>query len=64
MNKLKTNTVSQFAAAVEDHLAQGGMAIIATHIDLGLGEAEVLDLTPYRARGSQDDDPFLDEALQ
>lgn len=32
----------------EDHLAHGGIALIATHIDLGL-DAPVLDLTPYRA---------------
>ncbi|MGR3454994.1 heme ABC exporter ATP-binding protein CcmA [Pseudooceanicola sp.] len=41
--------VALFADAVRAHLADGGMAIIATHIDLGL-EAEVLDLTPFRAR--------------
>ncbi len=33
----------------EDHLARGGVAVIATHIDLGL-EAPELDLTPYKAR--------------
>ena len=40
------------------HLAQGGMAVIATHIDLGLA-APVLDLTPFRAgahaRGGSDE---------
>lgn len=30
------------------HLGQGGVAVIATHIELGL-DAPVLDLTPYRA---------------
>lgn len=30
------------------HLAKGGLAVIATHIDLGL-DAPVLDLTPFRA---------------
>ena len=30
-------------------MGQGGAALIATHIDLGLPEAEILDLTPYRA---------------
>jgi len=34
---------------VRQHLAQGGSALIATHIDLGLAEAAVLDLTPFRA---------------
>ncbi|MDX5349795.1 MAG: heme ABC transporter ATP-binding protein CcmA, partial [Paracoccaceae bacterium] len=31
-------------------LAQGGAAVIATHVDLGLPEARVLDLDPYRVR--------------
>ena len=39
-----------FAGAVSAHLAQGGAALIATHIDLGLGAgARVMDLSPYRA---------------
>lgn len=41
--------VGLFADFLRDqHLAQGGIAVIATHIDLGL-EAPELDLTPYRA---------------
>ncbi len=35
---------------VADHLGQGGAALIATHIDLDLPQARVLDLTPFRAR--------------
>lgn len=31
------------------HVARGGSAVIATHIDLGL-DAPVLDLSPYRAK--------------
>lgn len=42
-------SVKIFADAVRAHLAAGGAALIATHIDLGL-EAEVLDVTPYKAR--------------
>lgn len=45
---LDAASVGMFATAVRAHLAQGGMALIATHIDLGL-EAAVLDVTPYRA---------------
>jgi heme exporter protein A len=44
-------SVALFAGVVLQHLAVGGAALIATHIDLGL-EAEVLDLTPFKARGS------------
>ncbi|MFV0409154.1 MAG: heme ABC exporter ATP-binding protein CcmA [Paracoccus sp. (in: a-proteobacteria)] len=47
---LDAASVALFAQVVRAHLGQGGAALIATHIDLGLPEAEVLDLTPYRAR--------------
>lgn len=47
---LDAQAVGWFAAMVRGHLATGGAAIIATHIDLGLPEARVLDLTPFRAR--------------
>lgn len=46
---LDTQAVEMFAQAVRAHLGQGGAALIATHIDLGLGDAQVLDVTPYRA---------------
>ncbi len=42
-------SVALFGRAVAAHLAGGGSALIATHIDLGI-EARVLDLTPFRAR--------------
>ena len=46
---LDTASVALFAGVLRAHLAAGGAALIATHIDLGLPEAEVLDLTPCRA---------------
>ena len=46
---LDADSVALFAAVVRRHLQQGGSALIATHIDLGL-EAEVLELSPYRAK--------------
>lgn len=42
-------SVQMFAKVVQRHLAGGGLAVIATHIDLGL-EARDLDLSPYRAK--------------
>ncbi|MEM1129028.1 MAG: heme ABC exporter ATP-binding protein CcmA [Pseudomonadota bacterium] len=42
-------SVAQFAAAVKAHCKKGGAAVIATHVDVGLS-ADVLELTPYRAR--------------
>lgn len=59
---LDSDAVANFAAAVRAHLAQGGCALIATHIDLGL-EAEVLDVGPFRAahneRAGASDEAFL-----
>ncbi|SPJ29547.1 heme ABC exporter ATP-binding protein CcmA [Falsiruegeria mediterranea] len=46
---LDTRAVQMFADAVRAHLGQGGSAMIATHIDLGL-EAQVLDVGPFRAK--------------
>jgi heme exporter protein A len=57
---LDTENVARFAAAVKTHLAHGGSAVIATHIDLGLPEAETLDITPFVAKEIRADDPFAD----
>jgi heme exporter protein A len=43
-------SVALFAGVIRQHLAGGGAAIIATHVDLGLPEAEELDLGPFRTR--------------
>lgn len=51
-------SVKLFADWLRGHLATGGIAVIATHIDMGL-DAPELDLTPYRAapdaRGGSDE---------
>ena len=44
---LDSASVARFAAVVRAHLSEGGAAVIATHVDLGL-EARDLDLRPYR----------------
>jgi len=46
---LDRDSVALFADAVRGHLATGGAALIATHIDLGL-DADVLDVGPYKAK--------------
>ncbi|MFN3953176.1 MAG: heme ABC exporter ATP-binding protein CcmA [Pararhodobacter sp.] len=46
---LDTASVALFAGVVRAHLAQGGAAVIATHIDLGLIDATELHLGPFRA---------------
>lgn len=48
---LDVASVALFAGVVRGHLAAGGSALIATHIDLGLPEADLLDLTPFKAAG-------------
>ncbi|MDT8327659.1 MAG: heme ABC exporter ATP-binding protein CcmA [Roseovarius sp.] len=53
---LDVEAVAMFAAAVRAHLAGGGIAVIATHIDLGLSEAKVLDVAPFKARPLEHDD--------
>lgn len=53
---LDVDAVGLFADAVRAHLAQGGAALIATHIDLGLAEARVLDVAAYRAKPLELDD--------
>ncbi|MFT5796297.1 MAG: heme exporter protein A [Candidatus Azotimanducaceae bacterium] len=60
---LDTASVDMFGRAVRTHLQNGGMALIATHIDLGLTDAKVLDVTPFIARSDvpmgSSDEAFL-----
>lgn len=48
---LDAASVTLFASAVEAHLAAGGAALMATHIDLGL-DGDVLDLGPFKAKAT------------
>ncbi len=57
---LDRDAVDMFVRAVRAHLEGGGMAVIATHIDLGL-EARVLDISGFRATAEALADT-LDEA--
>ncbi len=60
---LDVENVARFGDAVARHLDTGGCAIIATHIDLGLPQARVLDIGQFKASSEHFTDPFLDEAL-
>ncbi|GIT90509.1 cytochrome c biogenesis ATP-binding export protein CcmA [Jannaschia pagri] len=62
---LDAANVARFAAAVSTHLEAGGSALIATHIDLGLAETRVLDVTQFAARAAarREADPFA-EAIE
>ena len=59
---LDKKSVGLFADCVGAHLQQGGIAIIATHIDLGL-ETETLDLAQFRARPDRTPTGAFDEAF-
>ncbi|MGR3323049.1 MAG: heme ABC exporter ATP-binding protein CcmA [Pseudooceanicola sp.] len=58
---LDAEAVGWFGTAIRAHLASGGLAVIATHIELGL-EAGILDLAPFRA-GPGAAPGHLDEAF-
>lgn len=59
---LDAETTRRFAGLVAEHCAAGGLALIATHVDLGLPDAGVLTLAPPRP-GARTSDPFLAGAL-
>ena len=62
---LDAANVALFGRAVAAHLATGGSAILASHIDIGLGDVPGLDVARFAARHRPDagDDPFA-EALE
>ncbi len=60
---LDTDSVAIFGRMVGGHLERGGIAILATHIDLGLDRAETLDISRFRATGDDHANPFLDEGF-
>ncbi|MBF9030155.1 heme ABC exporter ATP-binding protein CcmA [Rhodobacterales bacterium HKCCE3408] len=54
---LDTENTARFARAIAGHLGRGGIAIVATHIDLGIG-GETLDVSRFAAQSLRPDDPF------
>ena len=52
---LDAASVALFRAMLRLHLGQGGAALVATHIDLGLPEATLLDLGLFKARPAPPD---------
>jgi heme exporter protein A len=50
-------SVAMFGAAITAHLASGGSALIASHIDLGLA-SQTLDITQFRATSTDAADGF------
>ncbi|MEM1342941.1 MAG: heme ABC exporter ATP-binding protein CcmA [Pseudomonadota bacterium] len=62
---LDTTSVALVAELVKAHITTGGIALIATHADLGLSACATLEMTPP-VPGQQPvaPDPFLDGAWQ
>jgi len=60
---LDAGSVAVFAGLIDSHLMGGGAAVLATHIDLGLGRATDLDVSQFRARVQDQSNPFLDEGF-
>lgn len=58
---LDVQAVAQFAGILRAHLAAGGAALIATHIDIGLNGAEEFNLERFRAPPPSSDN--FDEAF-
>ena len=60
---LDAHNVALFRAALNQHVQNGGAAVITTHIDLELASAQLLDLTRFKARGPAGNSAFA-EALE
>ena len=55
---LDTASSGLFEAMITRHLGQGGSALIASHIDLGIAHCRFLDLTRHRACSPATASPF------
>lgn len=56
---LDTAASALIADLVREHVSGGGMALIATHVALGLGDIPTLEMVPPEANARHQDDPFL-----
>lgn len=56
---LDAGSVTVFAEEVARHCAAGGIAVVATHIDIGLPPGPRITLAPPTADAVDADDPFL-----
>ena len=56
---LDTEAAALVADLVREHIASGGLALIATHVELGLGDIATLEMTPPEPDAHHQDDPFL-----
>ncbi len=59
---LDAEAVGRITELIADHVGTGGLALIATHVDLGLADMPVLTLSPPDAAAAEQADPFLEGA--
>ncbi|MEM9098158.1 MAG: heme ABC exporter ATP-binding protein CcmA [Pseudomonadota bacterium] len=60
---LDQSAKAQIAELVREHLAKGGLALIASHEDLGLGQIKTLEMEPLSTpTQGVEADPFLEGA--
>lgn len=59
-NSLDKEMTETFQTLIEDHLSQGGGAILSTHLDLPMASARNLDLSDFAARQNNTSSPFLE----
>lgn len=57
---LDADHLTQFAQILTDHCATGGIAVVSTHLDLPLRNAQTLDVTEFAPSAAQHSDPFLE----
>ena len=58
---LDAQSCARFASVLDAHTASGGIAVVATHTELGVSRSDVLELKPVfqLARDGEPEDPFL-----
>jgi heme exporter protein A len=56
---LDTEAAALVAELVREHVGAGGLALIATHVELGLGDMPTLNMTYPGTEAHHEDDPFL-----
>ena len=64
-NSLDADHTSIVTQTISNHCANGGIAVISTHLDLPIDGARLLDLTAFAVKpgaGAFSDDPFLEGA--
>lgn len=54
-------SVARLCTLIEEHCGRGGMALIATHVDLALPSARVMSLVPREPICAARADPFLSD---